>query len=114
MPLTKSQINKMGDELRHVDLPDSIPEPLLVRLQEFRSLYDAPLVEAQTQIKARLGLDTTSRLKTVNTILEKLRREKTRLAEMQDIAGLRIVLDGGLAEQDSLSLPSSNSFLVPR
>lgn len=102
MPLTKSQINKMGDELRHLAALESIPEPALVRLQEFRSLYDAPLVEAQTQIKVRLGLDTTSRLKTVNTILEKLRREKTRLAEMQDIAGLRIVLDGGLAEQDSL------------
>jgi ppGpp synthetase/RelA/SpoT-type nucleotidyltranferase len=102
MPPTKSQINKLGDELRRLDPPDSIPEPALVRLQEFRSLYDAPLVEAQTLIKDRLGLDTTSRLKTVNTIVEKLRREKTRLAEMQDIAGLRIVVDGGLVAQDSL------------
>jgi ppGpp synthetase/RelA/SpoT-type nucleotidyltranferase len=110
MPLTKSQINKLGDELRHLDALGSIPEPLLVRLQEFRSRYDAPLVEAQTRIKNRLGLDTTSRLKTVNTIVEKLRREKTRLAEMQDVAGLRIVLGGGLVEQDALVVSLSELF----
>jgi ppGpp synthetase/RelA/SpoT-type nucleotidyltranferase len=110
MPLTKSQINKLGEDLRHLDPLDSIPEPALVRLQDFRSLYDAPLVEAQTRIKDRLGLDTTSRLKTVNTILEKLRREKTRLAEMQDVAGLRIVMDGGLVEQDSLIASLVDAF----
>ena len=110
MPLTKSQINKLGEELRHLDPLDSIPEPALLRLQEFRSLYDAPLVEAQTLIKDRLGLDTTSRLKTVNTIVEKLRREKTRLAEMQDVAGLRIVMDGGLVEQESLIAALTDVF----
>lgn len=110
MPLTKSQINKLGDDLRHLDRLDAIPEALLVRLQQFRSLYDAPLVEAQTLIKDRLGLDTTSRLKTVNTIVEKLRREKTRLAEMQDVAGLRIVIEGGLIEQDLLIASLTDVF----
>ena len=110
MALTKSQINKLGDDLRHLDAGAPIPERLLIRLQDFRGLYDAPLVEAQTRIKDRLGLDTTSRLKTVNTIVEKLRREKTRLAEMQDVAGLRIVLGGGLAEQDSVVASLSGEF----
>ena len=54
-------------------------------------LYDAPMARVQVSLRDRLGVDATSRLKTVNTIIEKLRREKMRLAEMQDIAGLRIV-----------------------
>lgn len=48
------------------------------------------------------GIEATARLKTTNTIIEKLRRERTRLSEMQDIAGLRIVRDIGLVEQDQL------------
>jgi ppGpp synthetase/RelA/SpoT-type nucleotidyltranferase len=101
MALTKSQANKLGDDVRRIAPGDPFPTILLSRLQEFRSSYDAPLVEAQALIRERLRLDTTSRLKTVNTIVEKLRREKTRLAEMQDVAGVRIVIEGGLIEQDS-------------
>jgi ppGpp synthetase/RelA/SpoT-type nucleotidyltranferase len=53
-------------------------------------------------LEQELGLTTTARLKTSNTIIEKLRRDKTRLAQMQDIAGVRIVKDMGIAEQDRL------------
>src|SRR4030095_679320 len=48
------------------------------------------------------GLQATSRLKNINTIIEKLRRERTRLAEMQDIGGLRIVLKVDLTGQDKI------------
>jgi ppGpp synthetase/RelA/SpoT-type nucleotidyltranferase len=37
------------------------------------------MFRAQT-VLTELGLDATSRLKTTNTIIEKLRRERTRLA----------------------------------
>lgn len=40
------------------------------------------------QIRDRLKLEPTGRpLKTTQAIVEKLRREKTRLSQMQDIAG---------------------------
>lgn len=94
--MTKSQINKLGQKLRSLA---ELETETLAQLQEFRASFDEPMFSAQTQIKD-LGFESTSRLKTINTIIEKLRREKTRLAEMQDIAGLRIVSKADLAEQD--------------
>jgi len=96
--LTKSQINKLGEKLRH----EAIDADNLERLQDLRTLYDAPMAKAQAALKEKLRLDATSRLKTVNTIIDKLRREKMRLAEMQDIAGLRIVEEMGLGTQNQM------------
>jgi ppGpp synthetase/RelA/SpoT-type nucleotidyltranferase len=47
------------------------------------------------------GLKGTSRLKTTSTIIEKLRRQTDmNLARMQDIAGVRLVIDGNRLDQD--------------
>jgi len=96
--MTKSQINKLGQKLRMLGPLDT---ETLRKLQEFRASFDAPMFRAQTQLK-QLGFEATSRLKTINTIIEKLQREKTRLAEMQDIAGLRVVSKADLTEQDRI------------
>ncbi len=61
-----------------------------------------------------MGLEATSRLKTINTIIEKLRREKTRLAEMQDIAGLRIVFEVDLTKQDAIAKRIVDAFPTAR
>lgn len=74
--MTKSQINRLGERLRAGPVDDAMLEDL----QQFRAGYAGPMVSAQTLIKSALGLDATARLKTVNTTLEKLRREKTRLS----------------------------------
>jgi hypothetical protein len=58
--------------------------------------------ETLARIEQRIGIEARYRLKTVNTIVEKLRRERTRLSEMQDIAGLRVVEPIGLSGQDAL------------
>lgn len=97
--LTKSRINKLGDSLRKAT---TLEDDALDLLQQFRIQYDQPMQDAQRVLREGLGLEPTGRLKTVNTIVEKLRREKTRLAEMQDIAGLRIVRDMSLSEQTAL------------
>ena len=97
--VTKSQVNRLGEELRQPGPPD---DETLARLQGFRAAYDAPMAKAQAVVQQSLGVPATARLKTVNTIIEKLRRARTRLAEMQDIAGLRIVRDMELREQDAL------------
>lgn len=96
--MTKSQINKLGEKLR---MALELDADILSRLQQFRAAYDEPMVRAQSLLGG-IGLEATSRLKTTNTIIEKLRRERTRLAEMQDIAGLRVVLKGDLTAQDDV------------
>lgn len=96
--MTKSQINKLGERLRTALELDA---DTLSRLQQFRASYDEPMSRAQTLLR-EVGLEATSRLKTTNTIIEKLRRERTRLAEMQDIGGLRIVSEVDLTTQDEI------------
>lgn len=108
--MTKSQINKLGEKLRKASELDT--EPLL-RLQEFRASYDKPMSEAQTLLK-EIGFEATSRLKTTNTIIEKLRRERTRLAEMQDIGGLRLVSEADLTKQDEIVKRIVDAFPVTR
>jgi len=88
--VTRSQIDKIGENLRKTHPPD---EGLLFKLQEFRATYDSTLAEVHTLVASTLAIEPTSRIKTVNTIVEKLVRSKTRLSSMQDIAGVRIVLD---------------------
>lgn len=72
-------------------------------LQEVIAEYDAPLAKASSILREELELRPSSRLKTKGTTLEKLRRERNRLSTIQDIAGLRIVVDCSLSEQDELA-----------
>jgi Region found in RelA / SpoT proteins len=95
---TRSQIDKLGVKLRRADVPD---EALLDQLQAFRGTFDGPLAAAQEVVAATVGVSATGRIKTINTIVEKLVRSKTRLSTMQDIGGVRVVVDGGLQEQDA-------------
>ena len=96
--ISKSKADRLGDRLRHADVPDVED---LQELQETIAEYDAPLAEAQ-RILRDAGFSPTSRLKTELTTLEKLKRENNRLSTIQDIAGIRIVRDMDLHEQDQV------------
>jgi ppGpp synthetase/RelA/SpoT-type nucleotidyltranferase len=108
--MTKSQINRLGEKLRKTS---ELETETLVRLQEFRASYDKPMSEAQGLLR-QMGLEATSRLKTTNTIIEKLRREKTRLSEMQDIGGIRVVLEGDLTRQNEIVKRIADAFPITR
>ncbi len=108
--MTKSQINKLGEKLRKVF---ELNEETLSQLQQFRASYDEPMFKAQNLLM-NLGFEATSRLKTTNTIIEKLRRERTRLAEMQDIGGLRIVSEADLAKQDEIVKRIVDAFPITK
>jgi ppGpp synthetase/RelA/SpoT-type nucleotidyltranferase len=108
---TTSQINALGERLRRAVRPASAD---LLMLQRLRADYDAPLAEVEDRLRAN-GLRTTSRLKTVGTIIDKLKRERTRLSRMQDIAGVRLVVGQGLGpsgvtEQDRIVEVVSDLF----
>ena len=91
------EVDKLGHRLRR----GTPTRQDLARLQEFRAAHFDALASAQSILR-ELGIQATSRIKTETTIIEKLRREGTRLSTMQDIAGLRIVRDITLTEQDEL------------
>ncbi len=78
--MTKSQINKLGDRIRAAG--GVLDAEMLEMLQDLRASYDAPMAKAQAELREKRGVESTARLKTVNTLVEKLCREKTRLAEI--------------------------------
>lgn len=97
--LSKSQIDKLGERLRD---SAEVSEEELALLQQVRAEHDSAMSTVADRLANELGLEPSTRLKTVGTIVDKLRREHIRLSQMQDIAGVRLVRTIGLDEQDAL------------
>jgi len=97
--ITTSQLNKLGERLRKSEVPTSEDLELL---QAFREEFNGAMQDAYTRLKAVAGLDPSTRLKTHNSLIEKMKRDRTALSRMQDIGGLRIVKSMDLNEQDGL------------
>jgi len=103
MPLSRTQIDRLGHRLRRSD--PTIEDLRL--LEQVRGHYERPLREV---MRALLGLDlglgfqlSARPAKTTGTIIDKLRRmPRLKLSEMQDIAGARIVAEMRRDEQDRL------------
>ena len=72
--LSKSAVDKLGDRLRKGTATDA----------------DWDLLEA------------TGRVKTTNTLVDKLERGRIRLGRMDDVAGARIKVEGGRIDQDAV------------
>jgi ppGpp synthetase/RelA/SpoT-type nucleotidyltranferase len=96
---TSSQIKKLGDRLRRSAEPKTADLQMLQRLREE---HDPVLQRVEQALRSHLELEVASRLKTVGTIIDKLKREGTRLNTMQDIAGVRTVAPTTLVEQDAV------------
>jgi len=100
-PASKKAIDRLGEALRVGELPG---EDALRSLDEWRIGHKAGMQGVEAILRQDFGLSTGSRLKTTQTIVEKLRRQPgMRLSRMQDIAGVRIVADMDLAEQDRVA-----------
>jgi ppGpp synthetase/RelA/SpoT-type nucleotidyltranferase len=99
--LTISQVNRLGRRLRH---SAGISEADLELLQRLRAEHFDYLTQAQEALRRDIsGIRPTSRLKTIQTIIDKLRRERTMaLSRMRDIGGIRVVEDIDRQKQDAL------------
>lgn len=96
MPITKSQIDKLGERLRAVDLKETD----LRLLDQFRRSFAHAYDTAVSSIRDDLGLEPTGRpAKSTAAIREKLRRESIRLSQMQDVAGCRLVVADRQAQE---------------
>jgi ppGpp synthetase/RelA/SpoT-type nucleotidyltranferase len=98
LPVSKKQIDKLGDRLRDADAP---AEADLVLLQEVLTAYDDALQLVRSNL-VEIGVEPTVRLKTTGTLVDKLRRNRSSsLKTVHDLAGARLVIDGGIPEQDA-------------
>jgi ppGpp synthetase/RelA/SpoT-type nucleotidyltranferase len=96
--LSKTQTDRLGRRLRAEAIPD--PDDL-AELQRVRADCDDVLHSIASILQGDLGLKPSRRVKTVQTIIEKLQRSPTMaLSRMQDIAGARVVVDGTRSGQD--------------
>src|SRR2546421_6059479 len=96
--LSKSQMDRLGDRLRKGDISDGD----LRLLDSYRRSFSKSYEEVVQLIEDELGFEATGRpAKSTTSIIEKLRRERIRLSQMQDIAGCRIITST-LAQQDNI------------
>lgn len=104
--VSKSQINRLGDRLRAGDTTESD----LRLLDDYRRSFAQAYEDVVGRIREQLNLEPTGRpTKSTNSIIDKLRREKTRLTTMQDIAGCRLVVEN-LVTQDEVLYKLSGLF----
>ncbi|WP_327301993.1 hypothetical protein [Streptomyces albidoflavus] len=97
LPFNKSQITRLGERLVKASEPS---DDDLSSLSELLLAYDDTLA-VSLEVVRDLGFDPTSRVKNTGTILEKLvRHGGSWLKSIQDLAGMRIVLDGDRTAQD--------------
>ena len=97
-PISNSALARLGKRLVATDQPEqSDVDGLHVLL----SAYSPVLASAVDAVARDIGVVSASRIKNTGTILEKLRRQGGHtLSSIQDLAGLRVVIDAGRAEQD--------------
>ena len=97
---SRTQIDKLGQRLARPSYHATTDD--LTLLEQFRAEHSEPLRKASEALRS-LGLQPTSRTKTTGTIVDKLRREHPmRLTQMEDIAGLRVVVEMTRDTQDEL------------
>jgi ppGpp synthetase/RelA/SpoT-type nucleotidyltranferase len=104
--MSASARDRLGERLRKAETPSPEDLEALQQLQQEHAGMLRSVVEALRQDlhgrRPNRPFTIASRVKTVNTLLEKLRRGAGRLSKVQDIAGVRIVSDFGRARQDRL------------
>jgi hypothetical protein len=110
MPLQISgrQLNKLGDRLAS---PEPISDDDYAMLGQVAEFYQAVLDKVEEKLQG-LGYQATTRVKTTGTLIDKLRRPPhLKLKSIRDVAGARIVIDGGRWEQDRVVARIMEAFM---
>lgn len=93
--MTSSRIDKLGEAIKKSDKLKSKDGELLKKLREEYANIEIEIskILKEQLSKNNISFSFSSRLKKYISIKQKLKREKTRLSKMQDILGLRIVIN---------------------
>jgi ppGpp synthetase/RelA/SpoT-type nucleotidyltranferase len=98
-PFSGNQLAKLG---RRLAQPGPISDEDYEILAEVAEAYQAVLDKVEERL-GRLGYQATTRVKTTGTLVDKLRRTpQIAFGSIHDVAGARIVIDGGRWEQDQV------------
>jgi putative GTP pyrophosphokinase len=93
--LTKSQVDRLGERLKHEVTDDD-----LKLLNGYRNEFAEAYEEVVQTIRRVVRIEPSGRAaKSIPSIIAKLKRESVRLSQIQDIAGARIVV-ANILEQD--------------
>lgn len=95
---TSSQLRRLGERLAKTEFPDDADLDLLT---EYEISFQPALDFVVSELADRFHVRATPRYKSVTSIVGKIRRERTRLTTMQDIAGCRVVV-ATIADQEDL------------
>ncbi len=97
--MTKTQVDRLGDRLR-----EGLPTPADLRLlDDYRQSFAVPYQEVLDTLTTVFLLKPTGRqAKSTASIVAKLRRERVRLSQMQDIAGMRVIVVDVQAQEAAL------------
>src|SRR5262245_11018987 len=95
---SKTQIDRLGDRLRR----GVIEKSDLMLLDGYRRSFGAAYENVVQTIHDQLKLEPSGRqAKSTNSLIEKLKRERIRLTQVQDIAGCRVVVPD-ITKQDQV------------
>jgi hypothetical protein len=98
LPISRTALDRLGKRL--ID-PGGISAADAELFGQILQAYDQTLADVCERLE-KLGYIVTDRLKTKDTLLDKLRREHgMRLKDVQDVAGARITVPGTRADQDN-------------
>jgi ppGpp synthetase/RelA/SpoT-type nucleotidyltranferase len=108
-PLSKAAVDRAGKRLRDEVVPR--PEDVAV-YEEYRASLGESLAEVVSQVAnwdpPQLQ-PVTTRLKRIESVIDKLRRGNFRLSGINDVAGCRLIVDG-LRRQDDAVTAISGMF----
>lgn len=115
LPISKSQADKLGQRLT---VPGHHDDEDIAQLEQILIAYAGVVAEARQTLDVLendrfRSISITGRAKTTQTTLEKIARNKSRLSSVEDLAGVRIVADLTLTEQDTLAARVCDLFGGP-
>lgn len=112
MTLSNSQITQLGGRLRSGDFSEADLAMLDAFRQTFSEIDEQAYRLIQSTLASTTGWTSTKRKrKTQQSIVDKLcRQPRLRLPQMQDIAGCRIVIEGGSQVADTLGSLLAGAF----
>lgn len=106
--MSKSKIDELGKQLRHAATEGVALD--VVALDAYRESFSDAINGVQKMLRSANLTEFTSRTKSTASVVAKLLRQpKTRLSQVQDILGLRLVADD-LKQQEALMVELTRIF----